>query len=143
METTEFEKLMSEAPERADETKINFEPDADREPETPPASAQADGEGLEEPKTVKMSVAQFGATVTGIYTAVSDFVYKRIKGTDTAPAWTETERENLNNAMLPVLEQYNVTLTPATNLIITIAVIEAMRYSHPAMIAQREGGENE
>ena len=117
METNEFEKLMSEAPERADETKIIIDPGTD--PGT-------------DPEMVKMSVAQFGATVTGIYTAVSDFIYKRVKKTDVAPAWSESDKEALSGAMLPVLEQYNVTLTPTTNLIITVAVIEAMRYSRPA-----------
>lgn len=126
METNEFEKLMSEAPERADETKIIIDPGTDPGPDPGPDPGTDPGP---DPGTVKMSVAQFGATITGIYTAVSDFVYKRIKGTDTAPAWTDAERETLNNAMMPVMQQYNVTLTPTTNLIITVAVIEAMRYA--------------
>ena len=142
METNEFEKLMSKAPERADKTKIIIDPGTDpgtdpgKDPGKDPGTDSGKDPGTDpgtdpgkDPGTVKMSIAQFGATITGIYTAVSDFVYKRIKGTDTAPAWTETDRETLNNAMLPVMQQYNVTLTPTTNLIITIAVIEAMRYA--------------
>jgi len=135
MEPNDFEKLMSEAPERADAEKIVFdEPEPEPAPEPAPEPEPA-------PSAVKMSVAQFGATVTGIYTAVSDFVYKRIKKTDVAPAWSEGDKEALNSAMLPVLEQYNITLTPATNLIITVAMLEAMRYSRPPMI--EKGVENE
>lgn len=140
METNEFEKLMSEAPERADETKINLEPETTTAND-PPAEKTAEGEEAA-PEPIKMNVAQFGATMTGIYCAVSDFVYKKIKKTDTAPAWTNSDREALNAALVPVMEQYNVTVTPTTNLIITIAVVEAMRYSRPAAAIEL-GGDNE
>ena len=127
METTDFEKLMQEAPERADEEKIVIETEpqaaATEDQASPPAGAGGEAAG------VTMSVGQFGATVTGIYCAVSDFVYKRVKKTDTAPAWTDNDREALNGALVPVLEQYNITVSPLTNLIVTIAVVEAMRYS--------------
>lgn len=131
METSEFEKLMREAPERADAEKIVIEPEAPITGEPAEAPAGAAGAGVDEPQRVTMSVAQFGMTVTAIYTSISDFVYKRVKKTDTAPAWTDNDREALNGALVPVLEQYNITVSPLTNLLITVAVIEAMRYNCP------------
>lgn len=140
METKEFEQLMSEEPQRADETKIILET-----PGEDPAQIQTDGETE---KVVTMSVGQFGATVAGIYCSVSDFVYKRIKKTDHAPAWTDAEREQVNAAITPVLEQYNITVSPLTNLIVTLAVVEAMRYTQtkpaPApAAAEPEKGSND
>lgn len=133
METKDFEQLMSEEPQRADETKIMLET-----PGEDSAQIQTDGE----PAKVTMSVGQFGATVAGIYCSVSDFVYKRIKKTDHAPAWTDAEREQVNNAITPVLEQYNITVSPLTNLIVTLAVVEAMRYTQttPAPAEPEKGG---
>ena len=132
METSDFEKLMQSAPERADAEKIVIET------EPPAAAAEENGTMLEDSKAgITMSVGQFGATVTGIYCAVSDFVYKRVKKTDTAPTWTDNDREALNGALVPVLEQYNITVSPLTNLIVTIAVVEAMRYSQKPQISEQ------
>lgn len=128
METTEFEKLMEEAPQRADAEKIEM---------IEQAAGDTVGGSVEdpapdpEPQKITMSVGQFGATVAGIYCSVSDFVYKKVKKTETAPAWTDIEREQVNAAITPVLEQYNITVSPLTNLIVTLAVIEAMRYTQP------------
>lgn len=122
-ELKEFEEMIREEPDRADETKIVIETPAE-ETTVPPMSEEAP------PAAVTMSVGQFGATVAGIYCTVSDFVYKRVKKTDTAPAWSDTDRESLTGALVPVLEQYNIVVSPLTNLIVTIAVIEAMRYSN-------------
>lgn len=136
METSAFEKLMSEAPERADETKIIVDSEAATAAATETPTDEEAPAASDEKKVV-MSAAQFGATVTGIYTAVSDFVYKKIKKTDTAPAWGDSDRESLNNAITPVLEQYNVTMSPITNLIITLAMVEALRYAKkPAEIGE-------
>ncbi|MBP5400746.1 MAG: hypothetical protein J6Y35_03865 [Bacteroidales bacterium] len=128
METNDFEKLMEEAPQRADAGKIEM---------IEQAAGDTVGGSVEdpvpdpEPKTITMSVGQFGATVAGLYCSVSDFVYKKVKKTETAPAWSDMEREQLNSAITPVLEQYNITVSPLTNLIMTLAVIEAMRYTQP------------
>lgn len=129
-EIEEFENTMQEEPQRADETRITFDQPA--EPEEP---IQADTE-----KTVTMSVGQFGATVAGIYCTLSDFIYKKVKKTDTAPAWGDTDREALQGALVPVLEQYNITVSPLTNLIVTVAVIEAVRYNKPKERKEAEHG---
>lgn len=125
METKDFEKLIQEAPQRADSEKIEMI----AETEQPERVAADEAETPTEPNAVKMSVGQFGATVAGIYCTVSDFVYKKIKKTETAPAWTETDKEALNSAITPVLEQYSITVSPITNLLVTLAVFETMRYS--------------
>lgn len=131
----EFEKTMNEEPSRADETKIIIDT-PDRPTEGKPDLQAA----LEPPQAVNMSVGQFGATVAGIYCTVSDFVYKRIKKT-AAPEWNEADREALTGALVPVLDQYNITVSPITNLIVTLAMIEAMRYSRPSTRADESGND--
>lgn len=128
----EFEKTMNEEPVRADETKIIIDTQEESGTDQP-------GTPLDPPQAVTMSVGQFGATVAGIYCTVSDFVYKKIKKTDTAPEWKDSDRDAVTGALVPVLEQYNITVSPITNLIVTLAVIEAMRYSKQATT----GGANE
>lgn len=131
METNDFEKLMEEAPQRADAGRIEMIEQAAGD--TVGGSVEDPSPDPEpEPQKITMSVGQFGATVAGIYCSVSDFVYKKVKKTETAPAWTDIEREQVNAAITPVLEQYNITVSPLTNLIVTLAVIEAMRYTQPA-----------
>lgn len=129
----EFEKTMNEDPARADEKKIIIDTPTEATPDQPETD-------LEPPQAVTMSVGQFGTTVAGIYCTVSDFVYKKVKKTDSAPAWKESDREALTGALVPVLDQYNITVSPLTNLIVTIAIIEAVRYNKPA---QQIGGGNE
>lgn len=139
METKEFEQLMSEAPARADETKITIE--TETQPKAGEDNPTSDTEtGNEKPQTVTMSVGQFGTTVAGIYTAVSDFVYKKVKKAD-PPAWGENEKEAITAAVVPVLEQYNLQVSPLTNLIVTLAVVEAMRYAKKPVTGEEEANE--
>lgn len=129
MELNEFEKVMNEAPDRADLDKITL-PEGMQEQEPAdsgsPASGEEDGDG-----SVTMSIGQFAVTAVSIYTKVSDMVYKRVKKAETAPKWTSEEMDSLASAATPVLEQYNIRVSPITNLLVTIAVIEAMRYAKP------------
>lgn len=129
MELNEFEKVMNEAPDRADLDKITL-PEGMQEPEQEAAGKEEAGETPDD-GSVTMSIGQFAVTAVSIYTKVSDMVYKRIKKAETAPKWTSDEMDSLASAATPVLEQYNIRVSPITNLLVTIAVIEAMRYAKP------------
>lgn len=80
------------------------------------------GEKKAEHGEITMSCAQLAAMAIGLYDAIQTAVYKRIE-----PAFDAKLTAEETNALLPpttaVLEQYNVTVSPITALIVTIVGI--------------------
>lgn len=80
------------------------------------------GEQKAENGEITMSCAQLAAMAIGLYDAIQTAVYKRIE-----PAFDAKLTAEETNALLPpttaVLEQYNVTVSPVTALIVTIVGI--------------------
>lgn len=80
------------------------------------------GEQKAETGQITMSCAQLAVMAIGLYDAIQMAVYKRIE-----PAFDAKLTAEEINALLPpttaVLEQYNVTVSPVTALIVTIVGI--------------------
>lgn len=80
------------------------------------------GEQKAENGEMTMSCAQLAAMAIGLYDAIQTAVYKRIEPAFDAKLTTEE-----TNALIPpttaVLEQYNVTVSPLTALVVTIVGI--------------------
>lgn len=133
MNVEEFEKEMQQEPDRVNEAEIKENLEAIEQPEqqqTPEGETPKDeGETAPETDAVTVSLGQLAGMVTGVYCRLSDFVYTKVKKTETAPEWSEDDKGAIEAAIAPVLGKYNVALSPATNLIITLVVIEGMRYT--------------
>ena len=140
MDVNEFEKQMTEAPERVDEEAIRENLSELEKTEEKPAE-DPDGQAEEQP--VSMPLAQLAGMVTGVYCRLSDYIFTKVKKTSSAPEWSEHDREAIENAVAPVLGKYNVTLSPATNLIITLTIIEGIRYTtyKPVELPEKQGSE--
>lgn len=80
------------------------------------------GEQKAENGQITMSCAQLASMAIGLYDAIQSAIYKRIE-----PAFDAKLTAEETNALLPpttaVLEQYNVTFSPVTALIVTIVGI--------------------
>lgn len=129
MEIRELEKELAEKPQEVEQETVEEALNAIEEPK-PITGAADDAEGetpIEEPQAVNL--LQFGSVITNIYCGLSDFIYKKIKKSETAPAWDPDSKEALSEALTAFLAQYNVQMTPTTQLIVVVASIEAIRYT--------------
>lgn len=79
--------------------------------------------------TANVNLMDFGNIITGVYCNVSDAVYKKIKKSETAPAWTPEMRQGINDALTAYLSTVNIAVKPIYALVATLATCEIMRYS--------------
>lgn len=146
MELEEFEKMIDEQPQEvaADEVKealqqaeeeqpTGTEPEAEQPTGTEPEAEQPTGTEPEQPEQVTVNMLQFGQIVTNLYCGVSDFVYKKVKKADHAPKWDDETKQTMRESFELVLRQYNVQMTPTTQLLAVLAVVEVTRYSLPLL----------
>lgn len=75
------------------------------------------------------NMLQFGQLITNTYCSISDFVYKKIKKTPTAPEWQEEEKQGLKQAFENYLGTLNVPMSPLMQLVATLATCEVVRYT--------------
>ena len=126
MELEEFEKMIDEQPQEvaADEVKEALQQaEAEQPTGTEPEA--------EQPEQVTVNMLQFGQIVTNLYCGVSDFVYKKVKKADHAPKWDDETKQTMRESFELVLQQYNVQMTPTTQLLAVLAVVEVARYTLP------------
>lgn len=132
MNVEDFEKTMIEEPDHVNEDVIreNLAQMEQTETDTESTPGQNDDQQPDnEQQDVSVSLGALAGMVAGVYCRLSDFVYKKVRKTESAPEWSEDDRAAIEAAIAPVLGKYNVALSPATNLVITIVVIEGMRYT--------------
>lgn len=130
MKLDDLKKVMSDSTPAVDvtpETLRQLEPDEQTETTTTNAAPVSGQPEQDEQRFVNL--ANFCATATGLYCAISDFVYKKVKKTETAPEWSPEVREQLTNACNDFLEGYNIPMSPAVELVITLVTVEVMRYT--------------
>ena len=129
MELNEFENEMKQDANSVNPNNLEFETDVKPEEtgnvagnagtaeiSTPPATAAA------------LNLGDFGNMMVGAYCKLSDVVYTRIKKA-APPEWDADTKKLLNDAIKPVLSQYNVPVTPLTGLLATVATVEFVRYT--------------
>ena len=136
MELEEFEKMIDEQPQEvaADEVKEALQQaEAEQPTGTEPEAEQPTGTEpeAEQPEQVTVNMLQFGQIVTNLYCGVSDFVYKKVKKADHAPKWDDETKQTMRESFELVLQQYNVQMTPTTQLLAVLAVVEVARYTLP------------
>ena len=137
MELEDFEKMIDEQPQEvaADEVKEALQQaEAGQPTETEPDQPEQPTEPTPEPsEQVTVNMLQFGQIVTNLYCGVSDFVYKKVKKTDHAPKWEDETKQTMRESFELFLQQYNVQMTPTTQLLAVLAVVEITRYSLPLL----------
>lgn len=134
MELEEFEKMIDEQPQEvaADEVKEALQQaEAEQPTETEPEADQPTEPTPEPSEQITVNMLQFGQIVTNLYCGVSDFVYKKVKKADHAPKWEDETKQTMRESFELVLQQYNVQMTPTTQLLAVLAVIEVARYTLP------------
>lgn len=135
MELEDFEKMIDEQPQEvaADEVKEALQQAEEEQPTgTDPGTDPAtETEKPEQPEQVTVNMLQFGQIVTNLYCGVSDFVYKKVKKADHAPKWDDETKQTMRESFELVLQQYNVQMTPTTQLLAVLAVVEVARYALP------------
>jgi len=133
MNVEEFENEMRQEPDRVNEAEIKENLEAIEQPAqqaAPEGETSAEvGETAPEGEAVTVSLGQLAGMVAGVYCRLSDFVYTKVRKTETAPEWSKEDKCAIEAAIEPVLGKYNVALSPATNLIITLTIIEGLRYT--------------
>ncbi len=76
-----------------------------------------------------MNMLQFGQVITNTYCNISDLVYRKIKKTESAPAWQPEEKESIKTAFEGYLMTLNVPMSPLMSLVATLATCEILRYT--------------
>lgn len=130
MEIEDLEKELKETPQEVNEAAVREALKQAEEPQAEPTAPEA-GEAEE-----SVNLMQFGQIITNIYCGLSDYVYKRVKKTSSAPEWEQDTKEAIEQSLTAFLAQYNVQMTPTTQLIVVLASVEAVRYTvqRPKMI---------
>lgn len=103
---------------------VEFEEDTAKE-EAQPQTAGS----LETTTAPAANMLQFGQLITNTYCNISDFVYKKIKKTPTAPEWQDEEKQGLRQAFENYLGTLNVPMSPLMQLVATLATCEVIRYT--------------
>lgn len=131
MEIEDLEKELNETPQEVNEAAVTEALRQAEEPQTETTKPEAD-----EAEENTINLMQFGQIITNIYCGLSDYVYKRIKKTSSAPEWEQDTKEAIEQSLTAFLAQYNVQMTPTTQLIVVLASVEAVRYTvqRPKMI---------
>lgn len=124
MELEELENELRQTPQEVDETAVK---EALQQAEEPQPDKQPEQQQEQEENTVNLM--QFGQIITNMYCGLSDYVYKRVKKTDSAPAWEPETKEAIEQSLTAFLAQYNVQMTPTTQLIVVLVSVEAVRYT--------------
>ena len=102
---------------------VEFEEETTKEQQT-----QTVG-NVEQAPAPAANMLQFGQLMTNTYCSISDFVYKKIKKTPTAPEWQEEEKQELKQAFENYLVTLNVPMSPIMQLVATLATCEVIRYT--------------
>lgn len=124
MEIEDLEKELNETPQEVNEAAVTEALKQAEEPQQETAQPEA---GEAEESTVNLM--QFGQIITNIYCGLSDYIYKRVKKTSSAPEWEPDTKEAIEQSLTAFLAQYNVQMTPTTQLIVVLASVEAVRYT--------------
>lgn len=98
---------------------------------------------VEAAPTQAANMLQFGQLITNTYCSVSDFVYKKIKKTPTAPEWQEEEKQGLRQAFENYLNTLNVPMSPLMQLVATLATCEVVRYTIKPIAPITQTAENQ
>lgn len=104
---------------------VEFEEETTTTKEQQPQTAG----NLETANAPAANMLQFGQLITNTYCNFSDFVYKKIKKTPTAPEWQEEEKQGLKQAFENYLGSLNVPMSPLMQLVATLATCEVVRYT--------------
>ena len=134
MEIEELEKELNEQPQEVNKEAVTEALKQAEEPQTEATKPEA-----EEAEENTVNLMQFGQIITNIYCGLSDYVYKRVKKTASAPEWEPETKEAIEQSLTAFLAQYNVQMTPTTQLIVVLASVEAVRYTvqRPKMIQSK------
>lgn len=124
MEIEDLEKELNEQPQEVNEATVT---EALKQAEEPQQEADKPEAGEAEENTVNLM--QFGQIITNVYCGLSDYVYRRIKKTLSAPEWDPETKKAIEQSLTAFLSQYNVQMTPTTQLIVVLATVETMRYT--------------
>lgn len=124
MEIEELEKELNETPQEVNEATVTEALKQAEEPQVEHITPEA-----VEAEENTVNLMQFGQIITNIYCGLSDYVYKRVKKTSSAPEWEQDTKEAIEQSLTAFLAQYNVRMTPTTQLIVVLASVEAVRYT--------------
>lgn len=146
MELEDFEKMIDEQPQEvaADEVKEALQQaESEQDPDQIPTGSTQDPDqnptgSTQDPEQVTVNMLQFGQIVTNLYCGVSDFVYKKVKKADHAPKWDDETKQTMRESFELMLQQYNVQMTPTTQLLAVLAVVEVARYTLPLQTDENE-----
>ena len=103
---------------------VEFEEETTKEEQQPQTVGN-----LETAAAPAANMLQFGQLITNTYCSISDFVYKKVKKTPTAPEWQEEEKQGLRQAFENYLGTLNVPMSPLMQLVATLATCEVIRYT--------------
>lgn len=118
-------ELIQELKEPVQQPKtVEFEEDTPKEEQQPQTVGN-----VEQSPAPAANMLQFGQLITNTYCSISDFVYKKIKKTQTAPEWQEEEKQGLKQAFENYLGTLNVPMSPLMQLVATLATCEFIRYT--------------
>ena len=129
MDLKELQRVIDEeptpaAPETVKEVE-RMDQNEEKEPETPLTMP----ENSKQTTPPALSWGQFGVVLTSIYCSISDAVFKKVKNCKTAPAWEPETRQAISETTAALLESYDVPMSPVWQLVITLAMVEATRYT--------------
>lgn len=129
MEIEDLEKELGEQPQEVNETAVTEALKQAEEPQPEAAEPEAGEAEAGEAEENTVNLMQFGQIITNIYCGLSDYVYRRVKKTLSAPEWDPETKEAIEQSLTAFLSQYNVQMTPTTQLIVVLATVETMRYT--------------